>query len=79
LQGVWEDIVEKTQQEGFAEFRGGVFLVALAQSEPDVTKEESIEDTWRLLTGIWDWEMDIDYIPAETLEVRMESQFGLSS
>jgi hypothetical protein len=77
LQDIWEDIVRKTQQDGFEEFRGA-FLVAFGQWHPTVTWNKSMEGAWKSLTGKWDWEMDMDYIPAETLEVRMESQFGLS-
>jgi hypothetical protein len=77
LQGIWADIVGKTQQDGFEEFRGA-FLVALGQWHPTATLNKSMEGAWKSLTDRWDWEMDMDYIPAETLEVRMESQFGLS-
>ena len=77
LDGIWAEIVSKTQQDGFEQFRGA-FLVALGQWHPTATLNESVEGAWKSLTNQWDWEMDMDYIPADTLEVRMESQFGLS-
>jgi hypothetical protein len=77
LEGIWADIVSKTQQDGFEEFRGA-FLVALGQWHPTSTLNKSIEGAWKTLARRWDWEIDMDYVPADTLEVRMESQFGLS-
>ncbi len=69
--------MSKTKQDEFEEFRG-VFLVALGQLPATATINQSMEGAWKTLTKMWDWEMDMDYIPAETLEVWMESQFGLS-
>jgi hypothetical protein len=77
LKRIWADIVEKTQQEEFQEFRGA-FLVALGQWEPALTRGKSIEGTWKSLTCVWNLGMDMEYIPAETLEVLMESEFSLS-
>lgn len=77
LQGVWADIVSKTQQKGFEEFRGA-FLVAFGQWHPTVTLDKSMEGAWKSLVREWDLEMDMNYIPVETFEVRMESQYGLS-
>ena len=77
LQGVWADIVSKTQQKGFEEFRGA-FLVALGQWSPTFTLDKSLEGAWESLLRRWDMEMDMSYIPVETFEVRVESQYGLS-
>ena len=76
LQAVWADILSKTQQKGFEDFRGA-FLVALGQWQPGVTIDISLEGAWKSLLGRWDWEMDMSYIPAETFKVRVESQYGL--
>jgi hypothetical protein len=75
--GIWAGIVVKTQQEGFEAFRG-VFLVALGEWGPLSTIDESMEGTWERLASQWDREMDMNYIPAETFEVRMVIQFSLS-
>lgn len=78
LQGVWADIVSKTQQKGFEEFRGA-FLVALGQWHPTATLDKSMEGAWKsLVSRWWDLEMDMNYIPVETFEVRVESQYSLS-
>jgi hypothetical protein len=77
LEGIWADIVSKTQQDGFEEFRGA-FLVVLGKWHPTFTLNKSIEGAWKSLTNMWDWEINMDYVPADTLEVRMESQFGLN-
>jgi hypothetical protein len=77
LQGVWADIVSKTQQKGFEEFRDA-FLVALGQWHPTATIDKSMEGAWKSLGREWDLEMDMNYIPVETVEVRVESQYGLS-
>jgi hypothetical protein len=71
----WADIVEKTQQEEFQEFRGA-FLVTLGQWESALTRGKSIEGTWKSLTCVWDLEMDMEYLPAETLEVLMEANLA---
>jgi hypothetical protein len=60
--------VSKTQQDGFEEFRSA-FLVALSQWHPTFTLNKSIEGAWKTLAKGWDWEIDIDYVPADTLEV----------
>jgi hypothetical protein len=70
--GIWADIVAKTQQEGFEAFRGA-FLVALGEWGPLSTIDESMEGTLDRLTRQWDWEIDMNYIPTETFEVRMVS------
>jgi hypothetical protein len=68
----------ETQQEEFQEFRGAFLVVALGQREPALTRGKSIEGTWKSLTCVWDLEMYMEYIPAEALEVLMESEFSLS-
>jgi hypothetical protein len=81
LPAIWADIVAKTQQKGFEEFRGA-FLVALGYWHPNATLDESpegpTEGAWKQLTMLWASQMDMEYIPAETFEVRMASEFGLS-
>jgi hypothetical protein len=77
LEGTWADIMSKTQEKGFEEF-AGAFLVALGQWHPTFTIGNSIEGAWSSLVSHWDREMDMNYIPTETFEVRMESQFRLT-
>lgn len=77
LQGTWDDIVDKTQLKGFEEFRGA-FLVALGQWKPTATMADSLEGAWKPLLERWNHQMDMSYIPAETFEVRVESQYSLS-
>jgi hypothetical protein len=76
LKHIWADIVEKTQQEEFQEFRGAFLVVALGQREPALTRGKSIEGTWKSLTCVWDLEMDMEYIPTETWEVLMEANLA---
>jgi hypothetical protein len=76
LEGIWADIISKTQQDGFEDFRGA-FLVTLGQWSPAFTSSTSFEGAWKTLMETWDGEMDMNYIPTETLEVRTESQYGL--
>ncbi|KFX97528.1 hypothetical protein V490_02754 [Pseudogymnoascus sp. VKM F-3557] len=77
LERTWTDIMSKAQESGFEEF-AGAFLVALGQWHPTYTIGNSTEEAWRSLGSAWDTEMDMTYIPAETFEVRMESQFRLA-
>jgi hypothetical protein len=77
LEGTWADIMSKTQENRFEEF-SGAFLVALGQWHPTYTIGKSTEAAWSSLVAQWDREMDMTYIPAETFEVRMESQFRLA-
>jgi hypothetical protein len=78
LEGIWDEIVYRTQQEGFEEFRGA-FLVALGHWHPTATFNTSREGAWKTLAErFWDPEMDMGYIPTETFEVRIESEFRLT-
>jgi hypothetical protein len=77
LDGLWEDIVRKAKQDDFKEF-SGAFLVAIGQWHPTATFNESVEGAWKTLADRWDMEMDMNYIPTETFEVRTESEFRLA-
>jgi hypothetical protein len=77
LDGLWEDIVRKTKRDDFKEF-SGAFLVAIGQWPPTATFNESVEGAWKTLADKWDMEMDMNYIPTETFEVRIGSEFRLA-
>jgi hypothetical protein len=77
LDSLWEDIVREAKREDFKEF-SGAFLVAIGQWHPTATFNESVEGAWKTLADRWDMEMDMNYIPTETFEVRTESEFRLA-
>ena len=77
LEGIWADIVSKTREKEFEEF-SGTFLVALGQWHPTATINKSVEGAWKtLIDSYWGLEMDMNYIPTETFQVRMENEFRL--
>jgi hypothetical protein len=77
LEGIWADIVSKTREKEFEEF-SGTFLVALGQWHPTAIINKSVEGAWKTLVDSW-WglEMDMNDIPTETFQVRMENEFRL--
>jgi hypothetical protein len=77
LEGIWADIVSKTREKEFEEF-SGTFLVALGQWHPTATINKSVEGAWKtFIDSYWGLEMDMNYIPTETFQVRMENEFRL--
>jgi hypothetical protein len=77
LEGIWADIVSKTREKQFEEF-SGAFLVALGQWHPTATINKSVEGAWKtLIDSYWGLDMDMNYIPTETFQVRMENEFRL--
>lgn len=79
LEGLWDEIVCRSQQEDYEEFRDA-FLVVLGHWHSTATFSESTEDAWKTMAErYWDPEMDMGYIPTETFEVRIESEFRLTS
>jgi hypothetical protein len=79
LHQIWEDIEIKTQRPGFEQFRGA-FVVAFGKWDPPSTLSHSMEGAWKSATdGFWGREIDTNYIPTETWEVRIQTQFGASS
>lgn len=77
LRGIWDGIVSKTEQKGFEEFRGA-FLVALGQYEPDFATGKTVEDAWNSFKNRCGWGLDMNYIPTDTFEVRVEDKYSLS-
>jgi hypothetical protein len=77
LDQLWKDIVKKTEKEGFEEF-SGAFLVAIGKWGPTFTCTESVEATFKEVSRFWDMEMDMSFVPVDTFEMRMETEFRLS-
>jgi hypothetical protein len=79
LQDIWNNTVSKNHESGFEEFRyvfsncaWVVAPTATVSSSPARKRSEEIEE-------IWEWQIDMDYIPREALELRTESQSALLS
>jgi hypothetical protein len=79
---IWQDIVDKTKEKELKEFSGAV-LVAISewgydkQHSETATISESEEGTLKRLAMLFEREMDMNFVPLETLEITMTKKFGV--